>query len=164
MILNRRGEYSILGMLHLANQVNGNFLEISEVARAVSAPEKFLRILFHELVKSRLLRSQRGTGGGFVLARPATEITLREIVEAIQGPIAAFDCVTDHAADCEKAECCGLHMVLLGIRKQIIDELDSYSLHDLAKLTPSGKTNLGLVHIEARREAVLPDLRGAEKT
>lgn len=153
MILNRRGEYSILGMLHLAGKPNGNFLEISEIARAVGAPEKFLRILFHELVKSRLLRSQRGTGGGFTLARPAAEITLRDIVEAIQGPVAAFDCVTDHSAECEKAPCCGLHMVLQGIRANIISELDRYSLSDLAGLTPENGARAPLVRIENSREA-----------
>lgn len=134
MILNRRGEYSIQGMLYLAGQTNGNFVEISEVAGAVGVPEKFLRILFHELVKSRLLRSQRGTGGGFTLARPAAEITLRQIVEAIQGPIAAFDCATDQTTDCVKATGCGLYHVLQGITNQIVEELDRYSLVDLARL------------------------------
>ncbi len=153
MILNRRGEYSILGMLHLAGHTNHNFMEISQISRAVGAPEKFLRILFHELVKSRLLRSQQGTGGGFVLARSATEITLRQIVEAIQGPIAAFDCVTDHSAECEKAPCCGLHMVLQRIRASIIQELDRYTLADLAKLKPENETNVALVTIEDSRKA-----------
>ena len=148
MILNRRGEYSILGMLHLAKQQNGNFMGISEVAEAVSVPEKFLRILFHELVKSHMLRSQRGTGGGFSLARPATEITLRQIVEAIQGPIAAFSCVTDQTTDCEKASCCGLHMVLQGIRRQVVQELDRYTLSDLATLTSGDGTVVPLAHIE----------------
>ncbi|MFC1475899.1 RrF2 family transcriptional regulator [Candidatus Zixiibacteriota bacterium] len=152
MILNRRGEYSILGMIHLAGQPYGNFMEISEVARSVSVPEKFLRILFHELVKSRLLRSQRGTGGGFTLARPAAEITLRAIVEAIQGPVAAFDCVTENSAECEKAPCCGLHMVLRGIRQGIVQELDRYTLADLAKLTPEDKTTVSLIQIKNLKE------------
>ena len=142
-----------MGMVHLARQPNGDFMEISEVAHAVNVPEKFLRILFHELVKSRLLRSQRGTGGGFVLARPAADITLREIVEAIQGPISAFDCVTDHSADCAKAEYCGLHLILQGIRRRIIDELDKYSLSDLAKLATDNRTGPALVNIETDREA-----------
>jgi len=142
MILNRRGEYSILGMVYLAEQVNGNFVEISEVAKAVGVPEKFLRILFHELVKSRLLRSQRGTGGGFTLARPPQEITLRQIVEAIQGPIAAFDCVSGNSSDdeCDKIGCCALHVVLKGIRQNIITELDGYTLAGLIKIRPQTVT------------------------
>ena len=142
MILNRRGEYSILGMLYLAGTTNGNFVEISEVARTVGVPEKFLRILFHELVKSGLLRSQRGTGGGFALARSSSQITLRHIVEAIQGPIAAFDCVSGHSAECEKAPCCGLHAVLADIRNDIISKLDGCTLTDLAKLNAGGLTVL----------------------
>jgi Rrf2 family protein len=134
MILNRRGEYSILGMLHLVNQDNGTFVEIHEVASSVGVPEKFLRILFHELVKSRLLRSQRGTGGGFALARSAEEITLRQIIEAIQGPIAMFDCAAGREADCEKSACCGLHHILTGIRNQVVGELDRHTLADLSRL------------------------------
>ncbi len=149
MILNRRGEYSILGMLHLAEQENGNFLEIHEVARSVGVPEKFLRILFHELVKSRLLRSQRGTGGGFALAKPATEITLRQIIEAIQGPIAMFDCASGRATDCEKSACCGLHQILTGIRDQVVGELDRYSLADLSRLQL-----VDLTKVESEKEDV----------
>lgn len=140
MILNRRGEYSILGMLYLAGTANGDFVEIGEIARAVGMPEKFLRILFHELVKSGLLRSQRGTGGGFALARSSSQITLRHIVEAIQGPIAAFDCVSGHSAECEKAPCCGLHTVLESIRGDIVRRLDSCTLSDLARLNTEGLT------------------------
>ncbi len=132
MILNRRGEYSILGMLYLAGNANGNVVEISEVAGSVGIPEKFLRILFHELVKSRLLRSQRGTGGGFALARPAEEITLRQVIEAIQGPIATFDCVSGHSSDCKKIDGCALYTVLADIRGHIVKELDRHTLAELA--------------------------------
>lgn len=133
MILNRRGEYSILGMLHLAHQPHGHITEISEIAREVGVPEKYLRILFHELVKSRLLRSQRGTGGGFALARPASQITLRNIIEAIQGPISAFDCVSGRVPECEKMPRCTLHSVLQEIRDQVVAELDRHTLSDLKK-------------------------------
>ncbi len=143
MILNRRGEYSILGMVYLADSANGNFVEISQVARAVNVPEKFLRILFHELVKSHLLRSQRGTGGGFTLARPPSQITLRSIVEATQGPIAAFDCASGRSSECEKVTRCGLHRVLQGIRNHIVNELDRFTLSDLAVLNREAKPDAG---------------------
>ncbi len=156
MILNRRGEYSILGMLHLAHQESGKFLEIHEVANSVGVPEKFLRILFHELVKSRLLRSQRGTGGGFALARPPEEITLRQIIEAIQGPIAMFDCASGRSTDCEKSACCGLHHILTGIRNQVVGELDRYTLADLDRLQSVDLAKIDTAEEETKKPATEP--------
>lgn len=148
MILNRRGEYSILGMLYLAGRNNDGFVEISEIARMVGAPEKFLRILFHELVKSRLLRSRRGTGGGFSLARAPSEITLRQIVEAIQGPITAADCAAGQLPDCEKITSCPLHVVLRGLRDRVVDELDSFTLSDLAEINTGARAARQPIQIE----------------
>src|SRR5262245_65604677 len=60
---------------------------LREVSRATSISETFLSKIFQKLVRSGLIRSRRGFRGGFHLARPASQITLREVIEALQGPI-----------------------------------------------------------------------------
>lgn len=139
MLLNRRGEYAILGLIFLAKREKGGtenpFCEVGEVARETQVPANLLRVVFFELAKSEILRSQRGARGGFALGRPATDITLREIVEIVQGPVTPFACVTtdDDPEDCDHHGSCELYGVLRTIRTKVLDELDRHSLADLAQ-------------------------------
>jgi Rrf2 family iron-sulfur cluster assembly transcriptional regulator len=137
MLLNRRGEYALLGLLYLARQdraaSSGRFWDVSDVARSVGVPEKFLRILFHRLAKAGLLRSQRGAGGGFSLKKSAATTTVREVIEAIQGPIAPFVCVAgdNDPEDCQRFGRCELYGLLREVRLKIVEELDRHTLGDL---------------------------------
>jgi Rrf2 family protein len=137
MLLNRRSEYALLGLLYLARQdrtaSSGKFWDVSDVAQTVGIPEKFLRILFHQLTKAGLLRSQRGSGGGFGLTKSAADTTVREVVEAIQGPIAPFVCVAgdDDPADCNRFGRCELYGLLRQMKLKIVEELDRHTLSDL---------------------------------
>jgi Rrf2 family iron-sulfur cluster assembly transcriptional regulator len=89
MHLNRGVEYGIEGLTYLAQAGGDRSTLLREVSRATSIPETFLSKIFQRLVRSGLVRSRRGFRGGFLLARPASQITLREVVEALQGPIYA---------------------------------------------------------------------------
>jgi len=87
MHLNRGVEYGIEGLTYLARAGGNRSTLLREVSRATSIPETFLSKIFQRLVRSGLVRSRRGFRGGFLLARPASQITLREVIEALQGPI-----------------------------------------------------------------------------
>jgi Rrf2 family transcriptional regulator, iron-sulfur cluster assembly transcription factor len=89
MYLNRGVEYGIQGLLYLARSDGGRSTHLREVSSATAIPETFLSKIFQRLVKNGLIRSRRGFRGGFHLARPASQITLREVIEALQGPLAA---------------------------------------------------------------------------
>ena len=84
---NRAVEYGIEGLMYLARAGGERSTLLREVSRATSIPETFLSKIFQRLVKSGLIRSRRGFRGGFHLARPASQITLREVIEALQGPL-----------------------------------------------------------------------------
>ena len=88
MRLNRAVEYGIEGLTVLARAGRERSTMLHEVSRATSISESFLSKIFQKLVRSGLVRSRRGFRGGFFLARPASQITLREVIEALQGPIA----------------------------------------------------------------------------
>ncbi|HEV8377032.1 MAG TPA: Rrf2 family transcriptional regulator [Candidatus Polarisedimenticolia bacterium] len=87
MRLNRAVEYGIAGMMVLARAGRERSTMLREVSMATSISETFLSKIFQKLVRNGLIRSRRGFRGGFHLARPASQITLREVIEALQGPI-----------------------------------------------------------------------------
>jgi Rrf2 family protein len=110
MQITRAGEYGVLGLMNLARRPAGQMAMIEDVSRAEKIPKSFLAKIFQELAKGGLVHSNRGAGGGFALARKPAQITVLQIIEAIEGRIvfqrcklAKPDC--DHAGGCAL---CGL--------------------------------------------------------
>ncbi len=107
MHISRAGEYGVLGLLHLARQPVGQPVMIDVVSRDEGIPKSFLAKIFQDLARTGMLRSQRGAGGGFVLARTPDQITVLEIIEAIDGKIALQRCLGEEP-ECERMESCAL--------------------------------------------------------
>jgi len=82
-------------------------------------------------VRSGLTVSQRGAHGGFALARPAVDITMRDVIEAVDGPISLNQCVL-WPEDCARNGDCEVHQVWLRAQAQLMDVLDSVTLRTLA--------------------------------
>ena len=86
MKLTRASSYALQALAHLAAG-DGHPLTSHRIASAYGLPEKFLLKVLRPLVSAQILRSVKGPNGGYVLARPAREISMLEIVEAVDGPI-----------------------------------------------------------------------------
>ena len=132
MELTRKGEYAIRGIIYLAQQPPGKMSLISEIAEAVDAPQTFLAKIFQNFAKQGIVNSYRGTGGGFTLGRLPSEITLREIVEAVEGPIIPNRCLTGKGG-CDKDNECLVHPVWRKVQSQIVQILEGVTIEELAK-------------------------------
>jgi Rrf2 family protein len=131
MELTRKGEYAIRGIVYLASRPSNQVCLLSEIASAVDVPQTFLAKIFQQFSKIGLVKSYRGTGGGFVLGRGADKITLLEVVEAVEGPIVPNRCVTG-GGECDRATSCNVHPVWLNVQTQVRDILAKVSLKELA--------------------------------
>jgi Rrf2 family protein len=89
MRLSQQAQYAICGMFDLAYGGSRAPVQVRVIGERQRIPERFLEQIFQRLRKAELVRGKRGPGGGYVLARPASEITLRDILEAVEGPLAA---------------------------------------------------------------------------
>ncbi|UCB52187.1 MAG: Rrf2 family transcriptional regulator [Candidatus Zixiibacteriota bacterium] len=132
MVLTRAGDYGIFGVLYLAKQPKGKIVSLSEVSRAEGIPEKFLAKIFQSLTRVGLILSHRGARGGFSLSRPADQITVKELMEAIQGPICFSKCLSE-LEDCEKKDVCKLREVLQKAQDHTVKLLSQKTLADLAR-------------------------------
>ncbi len=130
MELTRKGEYAIRGIIYLAEQPPGKMALISEIAESTEAPQTFLAKIFQNFAKQGIVNSYRGTGGGFTLARPASEITLREIVEAVEGPIMPNRCLIGRGA-CDRDNNCTVHPVWKRIQGEVVKILDGVTIAEL---------------------------------
>lgn len=132
MQITRSGEYGLRGLVFLAKRPPESVALVSEVSRDQKIPETFLAKIFQRLTRAGLLRSARGAKGGFALGKPANEITVKEIVEAIEGPIAVSRCLL-RQGQCEEEKVCPLRQVWEEAQQRFVEVLDRTTVDDLAK-------------------------------
>lgn len=132
MKLTRGGEYGIRGVLYLAHQDNGKISMLSAIAKAQDVPPRFLAKIFQALAKAGIVRSHRGAKGGFSLARPAAEITIKDVVEAIEGPIYLNVCLVG-PGECTRDKICPMHVVWEEAQEKMMGVLGRASFADLVK-------------------------------
>ncbi|UCC63446.1 MAG: Rrf2 family transcriptional regulator [Anaerolineae bacterium] len=130
MRLTRGSDYAMRGMIYLAKQPRGQICLVSDVAEAQGVPESYLAKIFQDLSRSGLVISHRGAKGGFALARDPDRITLRQVIEAVEGPIALSPCL-DERVGCELSEVCEVHLVLAEAQAQLLRVLDGAALQDV---------------------------------
>jgi Rrf2 family transcriptional regulator, iron-sulfur cluster assembly transcription factor len=128
--LTRGADYGARGMVRLAKMAPSAVVLVSDIAAAEGLPESYLAKIFQDLTKGGIVRSHRGAKGGFSLARPAEQITLRQIIEAIEGPIALNRCLAPWEG-CECMGTCSMYPVLARAQEQLLNMLDDTTLRDL---------------------------------
>ena len=128
--LTRGGEYAVRAMSFLAERPDGEISSLHDVGGERDIPESFLAKIFQSLVHAGLVVSQRGARGGFSLARPATEISVREVIEAVDGPIALNGCVL-WPDDCRRSADCRMHEVWVEAQRRMMEVLDGVTLAEL---------------------------------
>ncbi len=142
MQITRSDEYGIRGVLFLANQATEKLTLVSDISRAQRIPEKFLAKIFQRLSKAGLLRSIRGVNGGFALGRPADKITMREVIEALDGPIALNRCLRQKG-ECGEEKVCPVHRALEEAQKRFLEVLERTTMQDLANQMADKNQNEG---------------------
>lgn len=132
MQITRAGEYGVLGLLCLARREPGQVVMIDEVSREEQIPKSFLAKIFQSLARAGLVRSNRGTGGGFTLAKSPAEISTLDIIEAIEGRIAFQRCL-EAPSDCPHLGGCPLCGLFAEAQTQVRDVFLRTTLADLLK-------------------------------
>ena len=132
MQITRSGEYGLRGLVFLAKKPPDKVRLVSEVSKEQNIPETFLAKIFQCLSKTGLLQSIRGSNGGFTLGKPPHQITMREVIEAIEGPIAFNRCLI-REGECKEEEVCTLHQVWREAQDRFLEILDRTTMEDLAK-------------------------------
>jgi Rrf2 family protein len=118
------------------NSDDPQMMQIKEISMREQISVKFLEQILLTLKNAGLLHSKMGVGGGYYLARSASEITLGQIFRVLDGPVAPIKCVSQMAYEpcgCPDEETCGLRLVMGDVRNAIVDILDHTSLADVNK-------------------------------
>jgi len=128
--LTQGADYAIRAMIHIASLPDGRPAMRRDIARVQKIPADFVAKILQSLVRAGLLRSSRGTGGGFSLARERERIALLEVVEAIEGPLALVACAGQEG-DCDHSSFCPADAVWREVQDGIRDVLRRATLETL---------------------------------
>ena len=105
-MISTKGRYALRVMIDLAQQPEGQFVPLEEIANRQGISKKYLEIILKILIEKKLLKGQRGKGGGYMLTRPPEKYTAGEILELTEGTLAAVACLGNGAEPCgRKASC-----------------------------------------------------------
>ena len=144
-MISQRARYAIKALLALAATESGKPLQTREIAEyGGSIPRSFLEQILLDLKRHRFVESRRGKEGGFRLAKPASEITLGNILRIMDGPIAPLSCLSVNfyrrCDDCQSEENCALRIGLMEAYKAQVESLERTSL--AAMLAQANSSNV----------------------
>jgi Rrf2 family protein len=135
-LLSQRTKYGLRALIALAEAPRGQVVQIQEIAERQNVPRKFLELIMLDLKRHGFVFSQRGRAGGYLLARPAEQISFGQVLRAMDGPIAPLPCasVTGYrkCTDCEDEATCAIRKVMREVRDAMAAILDQTSLADAA--------------------------------
>lgn len=129
MIISTKGRYGVRAMFVLAQNYENGPMSIKNIAADQQISEMYLEQIFSKLRRGELILSLRGAQGGYVLAREPKDISVGDILHALEGPLAPADCVVEN--DCINAGKCGTRAIWKRIYDGINDVVDSISLQDM---------------------------------
>ncbi|NLV88502.1 MAG: Rrf2 family transcriptional regulator [Tissierellia bacterium] len=131
MKLSTRGRYGLKAIYQLALYYGQGPISLKQIAIEQELSENYLEQLFSTLRKEGLLHSVRGAQGGYMLSKKPSEITVGEILRALEGNIAPYDCVVDDDFVCSREDTCVTRPVWVKIKNSIDEVIDSITLQDM---------------------------------
>ena len=134
MQVSRKVDYALRAAIYLAYQNDGRPCSVSEIAACEGIPKKFLEKIIQDLIHHGLVRSTRGAQGGYALARAPEQVTFKNVIEAIEGPLSLNVCVGDagESSDCcTQYPRCAMLWVWREAQKRVMDVFATTTLADV---------------------------------
>jgi Rrf2 family iron-sulfur cluster assembly transcriptional regulator len=134
MKLGTKGRYAVMALVDLAHRGDGQPVALVEIAEQQNLSLQYLEQLFGRLRKAGIVCSVRGSQGGYLLARPAGEIRILDIMKAAEESLKSTRCNRDHEKGCINGiRPCSTHNLWAGLEKVISDYFRSISLADITE-------------------------------
>lgn len=128
--LSTKGRYGVRAMVDLAQRYGEGPVLVRSIADRQDISSKYLHALLATLKSAKLVRSVRGSGGGYALAKSPDEIRLNEILEALEGPFSIVDCVLDESV-CDRAKACASRDIWTELSTAMEQKLSTITLSKL---------------------------------
>jgi Rrf2 family protein len=146
-MLTMKTRYALKALGNLAEREGSEPTLVSELAEQEGIPRKFLEAILRELKQHGMLTAQRGRGGGYLLRQAPEEITLADVIRALDGPIAPVPCLSRTAYrrcdECKSERACGVRLVMQDLYDATAGVLERTTLADLVQRTQQASSDSG---------------------
>lgn len=132
MQIPRRVDYGLRAVIYLSNQDPEKCCSLTEIAKQQGIPRKFLEKIIQDLTRGGLIKSKRGSCGGYTLARSAEVISFFDVIEAIEGPIAVNACMDQHLG-CDQLPRCTMVNVWSDVQNKVMEVLTQTTIAALRR-------------------------------
>ena len=139
--LSKKADYALMAMKHLALRGGQESSSAREIAGQYDIPIELLAKVLQRLVRHGLLASHQGTRGGYQLARVPGQISVADVIQAIEGPVTVTACSTDEGM-CEQFAKCNVRDPLRKVRERILSALGECTIAELAADTPPADSTM----------------------
>jgi Rrf2 family iron-sulfur cluster assembly transcriptional regulator len=150
--LSTKGQYAVRAIVTLACHSGDKPVTLKDISTEEGISLSYLEQLFVKLRKGKVVRSVRGPGGGYVLARPSSEISVGTVIKVVEEPLNPVACLDDGSVGCERAERCITQRVWRGLADKIAEFLDSITIEDLSNEVETLHLNSGPGNEEAKAD------------
>ena len=130
--LSKKTDYALIALKDLASSPPGTSSSAREIAARYDIPVEFMAKVLQRLAKHELLASHQGTRGGYLLGRPAAQISVADVIQAIEGPVMVTAC-SDVNETCDQYSKCNVRDPLWRLKDRIVQALTSFTIDELAK-------------------------------
>lgn len=137
LTLSKKVEYGLIAVLHMATLRPGVLATAKEIAEAYSIPAELLGKVLQSLARAKLIESMQGAHGGYRLQRALDQVTLGEVIEAVEGPVLLAQCQED-PANCGQFHACNIKEPIQQVHQQLVKFIHGVSL--AAFRPPAGAT------------------------
>ena len=137
MRVSTKGRYAIRVIIDMAENGETEFHPLHNLAERQGLSEKYLEAILGTLVKNNVLEGARGKGGGYKLAKPATELTVWEILSVIETSMGPVECVDNGKNGCDRADICPTLPMWMDLAKIIKDYFTGITVEQLVKQKPT---------------------------
>ena len=141
--ISKKTKYGLQSLIALARRYGEGPVLIAKLAKDEDIPIKFLELILLDLKNSGLLESKKGPGGGYLLSRPPSQITIGSVIRFMEGPLAPLPCASETAyrpcEECKDVDCCGTRIVMREVRDAMARILDGTTLLDVVQRVDAAK-------------------------
>ena len=132
MRITQEGDYAFRVVLYLSKLGMNQRVEAKTISESENIPLRFLLKLLRKLAMAGIVKSYRGVGGGYIIAQEPKKITLKAVLEAIEGPIYINRCLYEpEFCNLQRAGYCNVHKALEKVQLGLVESLESISFQDL---------------------------------
>jgi Rrf2 family protein len=134
MKFSAKSEYAIRAVLDIAIRSAEGPVQVKEIAGRQFIPERFLEQVLSGLKRAGLVKSLRGAQGGYLLGRSADQMTLADLIQAVEGPITLMECTSEEVSSrCRQSTSCVVKDVWSDVQSALVDALNSVTVEDMCR-------------------------------